>query len=892
MRTLRAWLIRLAGFFRRDRRERELAAEIDTHLRMHIEDNLRAGMNQEEARRNALTKLGGIEQTKELYRDRRSLPILETLLQDLRFGARMLRKNSGFTVVAVLTLALGIGASTAIFSVVYGVLLRPLPYSNPEQIVRLWESNATYTRMNFADPNFEDIRSQNHSLQGLAEYNTTLQSVTGGSQTTRTLSAAVSRDFFSVMRVQPVFGRGFAAEEHRFGAAPVALVSYGYWKQYLGGTTDLSAVRLKVENQSATVIGVLPPGFRFPDDADIWVPREFFERLPSRTAHNWQVVARLRDGVALNQAHAELAAIAAKLKQQYGQDINMTDVAIAKLQDAISNQVRPALLILLGAVGFLLLIACANVGNLLLAQAAMRERELAIRAALGAGRRRLVRQFLTEALLISLSGAALGVLVALWGVAGLVAMAPDNLPRLDSVSINFPVLVFTFCVALLVAIGLGIFSAMRATTGDVQRALGEHGRSQTSTLRNQRLGRVIIAGQLAVTLVLLVGAGLLGRSLLRLLSVDPGFHTEHVITMDLALSSPEQDADKVRRVAFLNELFARLGALPGVEEVGGTQSLPLTSSLADGTYVMMNPGEVLPRSMEDLDRLFHDSTRTGDADYCPASEGYFRVLGIPLLRGRLFDARDTMNAPHAALISDSLAHEKWPGQDPLGHEIEFGNMDGDLRFLTVVGVVGDVRTASLEAPPRPTIYVNYRQRPQATRDFSIVLRTAAEPASVLSAAREIVRNLDPDVPPSLGTFTKIFSESLKSRRFNLLLVGVFAGAALLLAIVGMYGVMAYSVAQRTGEIGVRMALGASPRSVLRLVLGQGLWATVAGIAIGILGSFALTRTMASLLFGLSPTDPLTFAGVAVLLAFVALLASYIPARRAMRVDPMVALRYE
>jgi predicted permease len=892
MRTLRAWLIRLAGLFGKDRRERELAAEMESHLQMHIEDNLRSGMSAEEARRNALIKLGGVEQTKENYRDRRSLPLLETLLQDLRFGVRMLRKNPGFTAVAVLTLALGIGASTAIFSVVYGVLLRPLPYSNPDQIVRLWESNASGARMNFADPNFEDIRSQNHSLQGLAEYGASLQSVSGGSQPTRTLSAAVSREFFPVMRVQPVLGRGFAADEHRFGAAPVALVGYGYWKQYLGGTTDLSAIKLKVENQSATVIGVLPPGFRFPDDTNIWVPRELFERLPSRTAHNWHVIARLRDGIALNQAHAELATIAAKLKQQYGQDINMTDVAIAKLQDAISNPVRPALLILLGAVGFLLLIACANVANLLLAQSATRERELAIRAALGAERLRLVRQFLTEALLVSLSGAALGVLGALWGVTGLVAMAPNNLPRLEEVSINFPVLVFTLCVALLVAAGLGIFSAMRATAGDVQRALGEHGRSQTGTLHNQRLGRVIIAGQLAITLVLLVGAGLLGRSLLRLLSVDPGFHTEHVVTMDLALTSPEKDADKVRRVEFLTELFARLGALPGVEEVGGTQLLPLTSSLADGTYIMMNPGEAPPSSMQDFERLAHDATRTGDADYCPTSEGYFRVLGIPLLRGRLFDARDTMDAPHTALISESLAREKWPSQDPLGHAIEFGNMDGDVRLLTVIGVVGDVRVASLEAPPRPTIYVNYRQRPQATQQFIIVLRTAAEPAGVLSAARDIVRNLDPDVPPSLGTFAKVFSESFKSRRFNLLLVGVFAGAALLLGIVGMYGVMAYSVARRTGEIGVRMALGASPGNVLRLVLGQGLWTTAAGITVGILGSFALTRTMESLLFGLSPTDPVTFAGIALLLAFVALLASYIPARRAMRVDPMVALRYE
>jgi predicted permease len=817
---------------------------------------------------------------------------MNTLLHDLRYGLRMLTKNPGFTAVAVLTLALGIGANTAIFSVVYGVLLRPLPYPKPNQIVDLREVNAKGGRMNFADPNFEDVRSQSHAFEGVAEYAAWLQSVSGGSEPTRSMVASVSHDFFPLMGVGPVLGRGFLPEDQRFGAAPVALVSYGYSKQYLGGTNNLSTLKLTIENHSVSVVGVLPPGFRFPFDSDVWVPRELWERLPSRTAHNWHVVARLREDVPLVQAHAELYGIAQRLKQQYGQDTNMSDVAVSPLRNALTSDVRPALLVLLGAVGFLLLVACANVVNLLLAQAAARERELAIRSALGAGRKRLVRQFLTEALLLSIAGGALGVLAALWGVDALVAMAPSNLPRLQEVAVNLPVLSFTFALSVAVAAALGVFTAWRATSGDIQGVLAERGQGHTGTLRGQRLSRIIIAAQMAITVVLLAGAGLLGRSLLRVLAVDPGFRTEHILTMDLAMPFAEKDTEKVQRVVFLSELFSRLHAVPGVREVGGINGLPLMTGLADGTYLLTTPQEKLPTSMEDLGRLFHDSTRTGDADYGVASEGYFRTLGIPLLRGRLFDDRDTMDAPHVALISQSLARERWPNMDPLGRTIEFGNMDGDLRFLTVVGVVGDVREESLEARPRPTIYVNYRQRPQATGQFTVVLRTEADPAVVFSAARAIVRDLDPNVPPSFSTFTEVFSASLKTRRFNLTLVGVFAATALLLAVAGIYGVMAYSVARRTHEIGVRMALGAGATEVLRLVLSQGLLTTAVGLAIGIAGSFVLTRAMQSLLFGVSATDPVTLAGVALLLGCAALLACYVPARRATRVDPMVALRYE
>jgi putative ABC transport system permease protein len=817
---------------------------------------------------------------------------MNRLLQDIRYGLRQLRRSPGFTAVAVITLALGIGATTAIFSVVYSVLLRPLSYEKPNQIVRLWEVNAVGHQVNFTDPNFEDIRSQSRSLQGLAECRSIVESVSGTSEATRTMVAAVSRDFFSIMRVNPLLGRGFALEDQHFGAAPVALVSYEYWRQHLDGAADLSAIKLTIENQAVAVIGVLPRGFGFPDESEIWLPRELYERLPSRSAHNWQVVGRLRDGVPIEKAHAELAAIARQIKQQYGQDVDMTDASVVRLQDAMTGNMRPALMVLLAAVGLLLLIACANVTNLLFARAIARERELAIRAALGATRGRLIMQFLVESLLLSLAGGAVGVLAARWGVIALVRFAPPELANLSEVSIHVPVLLFALGISLTLAVALGVFSAFRASSTDVRPTLAEYGGSKTSSRHTQRLGRTIVSGQLAVTLVLLTGAGLLGRSLLRVLSVDPGFQTEHVVTMELALSFADKEVDKVRRVQFLNELFTKMSAIHGVTEVGGTGRLPFTPPLSDGTYVIMAPGEQPPAAMEVLEKWSHNAVRTGYANYRPVSEGYFSTLEIPLLRGRLFDDHDSMDAPHVVVISQSLAREKWPHEDPLGQTIEFGNMDGDLRPLTIVGVVGDVREDSLEKPPGPTIYVNYRQRPEATYHFTVLVRMGGDPSAVIASARAIVREIDPSVPPTFGTFTQVLASSLKSRRFNLLLVGAFGAAALLLAVAGLYGVMAYAVTRRTGEFGIRMALGASAGNIKGIVLKQGLMVATLGVAIGIVGALAITRVLRSLLFGLSATDPVTFAGVAALLIVVALLACYIPAHRATKVDPMVALRYE
>jgi putative ABC transport system permease protein len=816
---------------------------------------------------------------------------LQRLGQDASYGVRLLRKDRAFTLAAILTLALGIGATTAIFSVVYGILLRPLPYPRPDRIVQLSEVSAKGTPMRFTDPNFSDVRAQSRALQGMAELGAGLEPVSGGREATRIQVARVSRDFFAVMGVQPVLGRGFAAEDQRLGAAPAVLVSDSFWRQFLGGRTDLDRARLQIDDQAASVVGVLPAGFHFPEGAEIWVAREREEQLPSRTAHNWQVVGRLRDGVALTQARAELTGIARRLERQYGQYTDMKDLAALPLRAALTGKVRAAMLILLGAVGLLLLIACANVANLLLAQVTIRSGELAVRVALGAGRGRLLSQFLTEALLLAGAGGVLGALAARWCVDLLVAWAPPDLPRLSEVAVNLPVLWFALGVAVAVAAALGLVSAQRATSGEVQGSLVSAGRGQAGVPGGLALGRMIVTAQLALTLVLLVGAALLGKSLLRVLAVSPGFRIEQVATMNLALPQIESDAGGRSRVRFLDDLLDRLRGIPGVREVGATSALPLTSGLASGTFLQLNPGEGAPR-MQDFERLFKDATRTGYADFCVASEGYFRVLGIPLLRGRLFEARDGIDAPHVAVISQALARARWPDRDPLGRTIEFGNMDGDPRPLTVVGIVGDVREDSLEAPPRPTVYVNYRQRPVKTSSVDVVMGVKTDPAAVLAVARAVVRGLDPGVPPSLSTFNRVFAASLQVRRFNLVLIGVFAGTALLLALLGIYGVMGYVVARRTHEVGIRMALGARAGDVLILVLRQSLWAAAGGVAIGAVGAAALTRTMRSLLFGVSATDPLTFAGVALLLAAAAFVASYLPARRATRVDPLVALRSE
>ena len=885
----------LRNLFLSRRVEVDLDQEVHSHLEMLIAENIRAGMPPQEAQRAARIELGGIEQVKEQVREKGLGNWLHSVVSDCRYGLRQLRKNPGATAVMIFTLALAIGAATAIFSVVYGVLLRALPYTDANRIMAVFEVSLEGHWVHLADPNFDDFRDQNRSFQAIAKYNQDVVSVSGPSQPTRNMVAGVSPDFLKVFEIQPMLGRDFTASDAKKGAARTVLVSYGYWRQYLGSSPDLSQSHLKIDGALYSVIGVLPAAFPFPADVDLWLPADLDGENPSRTSHNYYAVARLRDGVTVEQANQDISAIARRIHDTSSEqsDFLLKDGVVVPLQDSITGKARPALLVLLGAVGFLLLVACANVANLLLAQATARERELAIRSALGAARGRLIRQFLTEAFLLSLVGGGLGVLGALWGVTGLVALAPQNLPRLDSVSINIPVLVFAFLLSTAVAVGLGAFTAARATSGDVRKGLGEGGRGQAGSQGSQRVGRVIVAAQIAITLILVVGAGLLGRSLMKVLEVNPGFRVDKIIAMDVSLPWEGWDNPKAKasQAIFFSNLIDRLKQIPGVRRVGAASGLPLVEGgLPNGMFLLPSQNEVPKTIADDLAAMFQQKERVGIADFCVATEGYFQVLGIPLIRGRIFDQHDGPDSPHVAVISESLARDRWPNQDPIGHTIEFGNMDGDMRLLTIVGIVGDIHEYGLDAPPRPTVYVNLFQRPRSA--ITLTMLSDADTRSVTSAARGILQDLNPEIPAKFRTFSQVYSASLGSRRFNVILTGFFGIVALLLATAGVSGVMAYSVSRRTREIGVRVALGAGSGDVLRMILSQGLRTIFIGVAIGIAGSLALTRTVESLLFGVTATDPLTFGGVTLLLVGAALLACFIPARRATKVDPMVALRYE
>jgi len=604
--------------------------------------------------------------------------------------------------------------------------------------------------------------------------------------------------------------------------------------------------------------------------------------------------------VSIAQARADLGGIARRIKQQYGKDVDLNDAAVVPLGEAMVGDVRTALLTLLAAVGLLLLVACANVAGLLVARTNARGKEFAVRLALGAGRGRLLQQFLAESFSLSLSGGVLGVLLAGLAVRLLPAIVPADLPRREGIALNVPVLLFAVAAAVAVGLTLGLFAAWRAGRGNLHQSLASGGRGNSAAASGRRLRGLVVVGEVAATMVILIGAGLLGRSFLRLITTDPGFRSEHLITAEFSLPQVQGQSWKLdepalaRQVRFVEQLTARLRALPGVGEVGLSGAMPVAAgdNLADGTFLILN-GHAPPANGKEFSRMAHDPNLSGHADYCVAGEDYFRTLGIPLVRGRLFGKQDESSAPHVAVISEALARTRWPHQDPIGQTLEFGNMDGDPRPLTVIGIVGDVHAAGLDRPASSIIYVDYRQRGlRLNSSPTILLRSAAPAGQVVSAARTVFRDLAPDVPVKFSTFAEEMGGWLAARRFLLLLVGVFACAALALAAIGIYGVVAFSVTRRTQEIGIRMAIGAQRGDVLRLVVGEGARLALGGVVIGIAASLAITRLLSSLLFGVTATDPLTFAAVAGLLSIVALLASYIPARRAMRLDPNIALRYE
>jgi len=826
---------------------------------------------------------------------------METLIKDLRFGIRSLAKRPGFTAIAVLTLALGIGASTAIFSVVDGVLLRSLPYPEPDQIVQLREVNQRGVRIAFAEPNFLDVRARSHSFQGVAQYSGQLATITGGSEPVRASAYMVSADFFNVLGVKPLVGRTFAPEESKMGGAPVAVVSYGFWQKFLGGKTDLTGTSLSVMDQSLNVIGVMPAEFAFPRNAEIWAPREMFPAEISRSAHNWSVVARMRPDVTAEQAYADVSAIAKQLKQEYGKDMDGVDFAVVPQQEYMVGNVRGALLMIFAAVGFLLLVACANVANLLLAQVTTRQREFSVRAALGATRSRLARQFITENLLLVLIAGALGVLFAFWGVNLLLGLNQQALPRMSEIGVNARVVGFTLGLSVVIAVLLGIVPLLRFSTKDLEASL-RAASSGTLGSAGQHSRNFLVVAQMALTLILLVGAGLLGKSFYRLLQIDPGFRTESAVAMELSLPNPRMEesrykklmesydrllkhgeappedtkftAEEERQRLFHQQLLERLGNTPGVTAVGMINYLPLSGGGPDGMFLVNN-----------------NPARQGNARYRLASAGYFAAMGIPVLRGRTFAATDQVNAPNAAVVSQSFVKKYFANEDVIGQTIQFGNMDGDLRLLHIVGVVGDVHDNGVDVAVGPTVYGNALQRLPSS-SWNVVARATVEPGSLVPVMRETVRSLDSQLPLKFRTLDQVFSSSLDQRRFSLVIFGVFGVAALLLAAMGIYGVTAYVVTQRTREIGIRMALGAQLADVLKLVLRYAMTLVVIGTIVGLAGAYAITRVMSNLLFQVTPTDLLTFVAVPAVLLLVALVACLIPARRATKVDPLITLRYE
>lgn len=802
---------------------------------------------------------------------------MTTLQQDLRHGARMFLKKPGFTLIAVLTLALGIGACAMIFSVVDALLLRSLPFPEAERLVQLREVGAKSGAMFVAEPNFEDVRAQSRSFSALALAAGSFPLVvTGGSEPVRARVAIVSGQFFETLGVQPMIGRTFLPEEEKFGGPVAVLVSHGYWQKMLGARTDFSAMKLNVDGAGCNVVGVMPPSFNYPLEAEVWMTRNSEPPNTSRTAHNWPVIGRLRPGVTLEQARAEVSLLGKQLRQTFGEKTDAVDFALFPLQQFLTRNVREGLLLLLGAVGLLLLVACANVSNLLLAQFTARQREFTVRAALGASRLRLVRQLISENLLITLPAALLGVLLAGFGVEFLLLLDNQTLPQVNVVAVDKRVTFFAVGLATLIAVLLGLLPAFKFRKQNLPNGLKD-GRGQSADAAGGRLRGALVVTQIGLTLVLLTGAGLLGRSFIKLLRTDPGFKPENALAMTLSLPSTITPQEDERLRQFYSQLIERISQLPGVVATGGINALPLADRGANGRFLI-----------DDNPAL------RGEANYRVAGGGYFPAMGMRLLQGRLFDKTDTVNSPHVAVISQSLAARYWPKGDAIGQRIQFGNMDTDKRLLHVVGIVSDVRDQGLETEAAPTVYAYSPQRPQwwQVSRLSIVVRSHADPQNLIPQMREAVAALRSDVPLRFRTLEKVFSSSLDQRRFSLVLYGVFAAVALVIAAIGIYGVVSYGVARRIQELGIRVALGAQSRDVLRLVIGQGMKLALIGVAAGMAGAFALTGFIKSMLYGVSTNDPLTFALIALLFVAIALLACWLPARRATKVDPMVALRCE
>ncbi|MEK6286645.1 MAG: ABC transporter permease [Acidobacteriota bacterium] len=820
---------------------------------------------------------------------------MESILQDIRYSIRSLIKTPGFTAVAVIVLALGIGANTAIFTVVNAVLLRPLPYPGSDQLVMLWETNPRFQigvdTLPVTHGNFMDWREQNSVFEYVSVLGVGRWNLTGMGDPERVSGASVSPNFFRLMGTEPKLGRAFRDDEEKPGAGKVVVISHALWQRRFAGEPDVIGKAMTLDGESYTVIGVAPEGFQFPranelpffvgvsTQTDLWRPMTLGDDFVNKKRANHQlcVMAKLRSGVTREQAQSEMTSIVERLEQSYPDSNQGIGVKVVPLNEQVVGNVRPALWVLMGAVALVLLIACANVANLLLARSSGRQKEIAIRTALGASRGRVVRQLLTEALLLSMTSAVVGTLLSLWGIKAMLSLSRETLPRVYEISVDARVLGFTVAIAVLTSVLFGLTPALQASKINLSESLKEGSRGLAGGQRSNYVRSVLVISEVALSLVLLIGAGLMIKSLASLLKVDPGFKPDSTLTMQISLLGSRYPSAK-QQIAFFQDVTHRVETLPGIQSVGLISSAPLSGGVYAGGFSI--EGRVATSESDDL-----------VADRRMISPEYFNALGIPLLEGRGFSDRDDQPSPGVVVISESWARRFLPNETPLDKRIKLGGRDSTRPWLSIVGIAADVRDTALESDARPCVYLPYPQFPSSS--MTLVVRAAFDPKLLISGIRDEVWAVDKDQPVTdVKTMDQHVADSVSPRRFNAMLLGIFASLALVLASVGIYGVMAYSVTQRTHEIGIRVALGAQSSHVIKLVVGRGMALVLTGVAIGLAGALALTRVMTSLLYGVSATDPMTFAVVSVLLVAVALLASYIPARRAMKVDPTVALRCE
>ena len=878
----------LRNLFSTGRVEVDLDQEVHAHLELLTEENMRAGMLPNEAQRAARIELGGIEQVKEQVREERLGNWLHSVISDCRYGIRQLRKNPSFTAVAVMTLALGIGANTAMFSMVYGVVLRPLPFKDAGRLYTLWERNAKmgYEQNPPAAGNFRDWRDHNHVFEQMAAFDSTQTfNLAGNSSPERVDGAAVSPELFALLGVSPLIGRAFSSQEDQLGQNRVVLLSYELWQRRFNANPSIVGKPITLDGSNSTVIGVMPLGFHFPGDtgtvlniftapaAQLWVPLALTPKAWSeRSSHYLEVIGRLKPGVTPSQAQTEMNSIEDQLVKEYPRDYIGSDVNLVPLHAQVVGSVRSVLLVLFGAVAFVLLIGCANVANLLLARATSRRREVAIRTALGASRSRLVRQLVTESLALAIGGGVLGVLIAAWGISALKLILPDNFPRTADIHMDGSALLFTTLASVATGLIFGLAPAFRASRTDVTKSLNEGDRGTEGFGRN-RLRSVLVISQVALAVILLIGTGLMLHSFVRLLQVDPGFKPDHLLTMEISL--PDARYPNSQKAAFFSLLLEHLRALPEVQSAGAIGHLPLGGAI-----------ESYDMEVEGRAKLPNEYANPSCHVVMP---GYFEAIKLPLVEGRYFGMRDSSDSPHVLIINDVVAHNVFPRESPIGKRLQLGfnGFTGEI-----VGVVRHTSHLTLDYAPVEEVYMPYLQAP-FWGTMALTIRTASAPLALSRPVREMILALDKDQPVSkIRTMDDVMGASVAALRFRTLLLGLFGLAALLLGGIGIYGVMSYSVSQRTREFGMRIALGADLAQILRLVIAHGLKLTLSGVLIGVAGGLALTRFLRSLLFSISAADPLTFASVALLLTLVAMVACYIPARRATKIDPMIALRYE